>query len=273
MIKYQNKQVTVFESALFRTTSTVVITEDLILVVDPNWLPQEVEEIKRFVAINRKKQPVYSLFTHSDYDHIIGYRAFPEARVIASEAFENNPEKEKSLEGILQFDDEYYIKRNYKIEYPKVDIIINEDGQKLKIGHTTLTFYLAPGHNPDGIFTIIEPLNIWIAGDYLSNEEFPYIYFSTDAYEETLKKVDFILKNHDIKMLIPGHGDIAMSHKEIQKRKIENLLYISDLKEAVKSGNHFDLKKLWKKYQFPRIMTRFHEWNIKLIKKEIEGKN
>jgi glyoxylase-like metal-dependent hydrolase (beta-lactamase superfamily II) len=212
------------------------------------------------------------LFTHSDYDHIIGYGAFPEATVIVSEAFENNPKKEKSLEGILKFDDEYYISRNYKIEYPKGDILVKKDRQQLQIGKTTLTFYLAPGHNPDGIFTIIEPLSIWIAGDYLSNEEFPYIYFSSYDYEKTLVKVDYILNKHNIKMLVPGHGDIAFDNVEIQKRKAENLQYIFDLREAVSAGKQFDLESLLKKYRFPGIMTQFHEGNIKLLKKEIEDK-
>jgi hydroxyacylglutathione hydrolase len=271
MIKFKEGQITVFESALFRTTSTVVINDNLILVVDPNWLPQEVKEIQEFVQANRKNQPLYLLFTHSDYDHIIGYGAFSEAKVIASEAFQNNKEKEKSIDGILQFDDEYYITRDYKIEYPKSDIIVRKDGQKLQIGNTTLTFYLAPGHNPDGFFTIIEPLNIWIAGDYLSNEEFPYIYFSSRDYEQTLKKVDSILETHNINLLIPGHGDIAFDIEEIQKRKTENLQYISDLRASLTEGKNFDLKKLWKKYRFPRIMKRFHEGNVELIKKEIEG--
>ena len=128
-------------------------------------------------------------------------------------------EKEKSLKGIFDFDDEYYISRDYKIEYPKGDILIKEDGQVLKIGKTKLTFYLSPGHNPDGIFTIVEPLNIWIAGDYLSNEEFPYIYFSSFAYEETLRKVETILEKHNIEMLIPGHGDITFSEAEILESK------------------------------------------------------
>jgi len=269
MIKYQDKQVTVFESALFRTTSTVVLTDDLILVVDPNWLPKEVEEIKDFVFSNKANRPLYLLFTHSDYDHIIGYKAFPEAKIIVSKAFQNNPKKQESLEEILNFDDEYYISRNYKIAYPEGDIIIEKDGQKLKIGNTVLSFYLSSGHNPDGIFIIVEPLSIWIAGDYLSNEEFPYIYFSSYAYEETLGKVGAILENHDIKMLIPGHGDITFDTNEILKRRNENMKYISDLRKSLEGGDKFDLERLWKKYRFPRVMTRFHEGNIELMKKEI----
>jgi len=272
MIKFQDRGVTVFESALFRTTSTVLKTNDLILVVDPNWLPNEVAEIQNYVSENRGDLPLFLLFTHSDYDHIIGYNAFPEAQIIVSKAFQNNPKKQESLDGIINFDDEYYISRDYKIEYPKGDIIIEKDGQQLKIGKTILTFYLSPGHNTDGIFTIVEPLNVWISGDYLSNEEFPYIYFSSIAYEETLAKVDAIFERHNIEMLIPGHGDIAFDEKDIKNRRDENLDYVSGLRDAITKGEEYDIEKLWKKYRFPKIMTRFHEGNVELIKKEIEGK-
>ncbi len=273
MIQFQNEYVTVFESALFRTTSTVVITEDLVLVVDPNWLPNEIKEIQQFVAENRKNRSLYLLFTHSDYDHIIGYKAFPEAKVIVSEAFQNNPEKERSLQEIFRFDNEYYITRDYKIEYPIGDLIIKKDYQKITFGKTNLTFYLAPGHNRDGIFTIVEPLNVWISGDYLSNEEFPYIYYSSIEYEKTLGKVENILDKHEIKMLIPGHGDVAFDKAKMLARKNENLEYISELRNSLKSGKKINLEKLWEKYRFPKVMTRFHEANVELMKKEIEGKN
>jgi hydroxyacylglutathione hydrolase len=38
MIQFQDETVAVFQSALFHTTSTVVQTEDAILLVDPTWL-------------------------------------------------------------------------------------------------------------------------------------------------------------------------------------------------------------------------------------------
>ncbi len=269
MIKYQDERITVFESALYRTTSTVVRTDDLTLVVDPNWLPREVEDIQNFVQKIRGSAPLYLLFTHSDYDHIIGYKAFPDARVIVSEAFENNPEKSKSLEDVRRFDDEFYIRRNYEIEYPKGDIIVKNDAQVLQIGNTKMTFFLAPGHTPDGFFTIIEPLNVWIAGDYLSNEEFPFIGDSSLEYEKTLSKVDLIQERFDIKMLIPGHGDIAFDKNEIRKRKNENLDYILKLKVAVERGEDFDLEELWKKYHFPLSMAKIQEENLQLIKKEM----
>ena len=126
-IQYKTPQLTVFESALFRTTSTLIETEEFLLLVDPNWLPKEIENLQQVVKRKQGNKPLYLLFTHSDYDHIIGYRAFDNAQIIASQAFVDNKEKTSILQQIKDWDDENYIKRNYPIEYPTVDIIIKAD--------------------------------------------------------------------------------------------------------------------------------------------------
>ena len=45
-IQFKTPNITVFESALFRTTTTLLETDDLLLLVDPNWLPSEIENIQ-----------------------------------------------------------------------------------------------------------------------------------------------------------------------------------------------------------------------------------
>lgn len=268
-IQFKNANITVFESALFRTTSTLIETADLLLLVDPNWLPSEIENIELAVRLKAGDKPFFLLFTHSDYDHIIGYRAFPTAQVIASQAFVDNQNKSKILQQINDWDDENYIQRPYPIEYPSVDFVVKADGQQLKIGDTALSFYLAPGHNIDGMFTIVEPLGVWIAGDYLSNIEFPYIYHSASAYEDTMSKVATILSNHAIKMLVTGHGDMAFEKSEILKRKEDALKYIENLRFALQNKAPFDFDKLMEAYHFPKIMRQFHDGNVALMKKEM----
>ena len=39
MLHFKNRSITVFQSALYKTTSAVIETKDLVLVTDPNWLP------------------------------------------------------------------------------------------------------------------------------------------------------------------------------------------------------------------------------------------
>ncbi|MCB0706553.1 MAG: MBL fold metallo-hydrolase [Saprospiraceae bacterium] len=268
MLQYRDTQLTIFESALFRTTSTLFQSPDMLLLVDPTWLPQEIVAIKNEVDLIRGKRPLYLLFTHSDYDHIIAWKAFPDAITIASQAFIDNPEKEKQLNQIRKFDDENYITRPYPIAYPVIDIAINQNGQQLKIGNTTLTFYLSPGHNLDGIFTIIEPHGIWIAGDYLSNIEFPYIYHSSIAYEDLLQKVDTFLEKHTFRILVPGHGDHCTEPTEIRRRAKNDLAYIQRLREAIARGETPEPASLYKPILFPQIMHQFHEGNIRLLKEE-----
>ncbi len=269
-IQYKTPNLTVFESALFRTTATVIETEDLILLVDPNWLPSEIENLQQVIKQKQGNKPLYLLFTHSDYDHIIGYRAFEHAQVIASRAFVDNKNKASILQQINDWDDENYIQRDYPIEYPTVDIIIQRDGQQVQIGATTLTFYLASGHNIDGIFTIVKPLGIWIAGDYLSNIEFPYIYHSSYEYEATLAKVQPILAKHVPKILVTGHGDVALTTQEILQRQTDAFAYINALRTSIQEDQPFDFSRLMENYDFPKIMKQFHDGNVALFKKELD---
>lgn len=267
MILFKHKSITVFQSQLFKTTSTVIETEEGLIIVDPNWLPKEVQEIRDYVGQIRGNKPLYLIFTHSDWDHIIGYGAFPDATVIASEEFVNQGKKEQILEEIQHFDHGYYLDRDYPILYPKVDIIIKENLQKIEIGKVTLTFYKAEGHTNDGLFTIIEPLGIWLAGDYLSDIEFPYIYYSSEKYEETLAKCEEIMGRHSISILVPGHGSVTDKIEEIRKRKCESLHYIRELRKAIlnnRNGEH-----LIASYAYPKGMKSFHEANIKLVQKEL----
>ena len=272
-ILFDSPTVRVFQSALFQTNATVVTTDDLVLVVDPNWLPDEIAEIRRFALEKAAAtKPIYLLFTHSDYDHIIGYGAFRDiaAGVIASEAFDESLEKALKLQQIHVFDDEYYIERSYPIEYPSVSDIIRHDGQKWTLGKTELTFFHADGHNADGIFTIVNG-RIWLAGDYLCGVEFPYIYHSSTAYEATLAKIEPILQQFDIQLFVNGHGDIATDHAEIFRRKKDAHEYIEALRTGIREGLRFEFDRYIaaKGYKFPRIMQRFHEGNLNLIRQEI----
>src|SRR5699024_5323086 len=151
-----------------------------------NWLPEEVERIRRYVdSIKNNRKQLYLILTHSDFDHIIGSGAFPEAKVIASRELRENQHKEDVIEEIRQFDQDYYLQRNYTPTYPEVDYVIEEDGQTLDLDTCILTFYQAPGHTSDGIFTVIEPFGIFLAGDYLSDVEFPFITSNYTDYVQT----------------------------------------------------------------------------------------
>ncbi|MCR8844968.1 MBL fold metallo-hydrolase [Paenibacillus sp. SC116] len=269
MIQFQSEHVTVFQSVLYQTTTTVIQTKDMVLLVDLNWLPNEIDEIKHYVDTIKGERDTYLLFTHGDFDHIIGYQAFPYAKVIGSIALAHSSEKEQKLEMIREFDNKHYISRNYPIEFPKVDVVIDKDGQQLRLGDTTLTFYLAPGHTEDGLITIIEPLGIMIAGDYLSNFELPFIYQSAKAYQQTMEKAARIFAEYTIQLLVPGHGHATTDPLEMKRRLDVATDYLERLCQAVTANDEQALDSLYKEHAFLSSFTKYcHEENINIMKRE-----
>lgn len=225
-IQFQNDVITVFESALYRTTSSVIAWGNAVAIIDPNWLPAEIITIRDFVRKKYPRQKQFLLFTHSDYDHILGYGAFPEAEVIAGTDFVNNPSRDTIIQQILDFDDNYYVQRNYPIVYPTADIIIEVYGQNESQDGEKTVFFPSPGHVNNGLITVFPDKKMCFAGDYLSNIEIPMVEHSFVLYEKTLQTFQHVLETYEIQMLVTGHGDAAHGTSEIRKRLNEDLQYI-----------------------------------------------
>ncbi len=269
MIQFQNDLITVFQSELFQTTSTVIQTPDLVLIVDPNWLKGEVERIRDYVAQIRGDRPLYLLFTHSDWDHIIGFNAFPDATTIGSIHMQQRTDPESAVKQIVEFDAKNYITRDYATEFPRLDVAIQEDGQQLCVGGTTLTFYHAWGHIADGLFTIVEEHGILIAGDYLSNVEYPYIYQSSTLYEQTMHRVEQVFAEHNIQLLVPGHGQVTTDREEMIRRQASSLHYIQVLRQAVQDNDYRALDELSASYPYDKGTKNFYKDNVELVKREL----
>jgi hydroxyacylglutathione hydrolase len=269
MIQYQNEYITVFQSSLYQTTSIVLQTEEMVLIVDPNWLPSEIDDIRDYVNSIRGDRNTYLLFTHGDFDHIIGYKAFPGAITIGSKELSSHPHKKQKLSLIQKFDSKHYIQRNYPIEFPEIDVIISEDAQQLIVGDTTLTFYKAPGHTSDGLFTVIEPIGIFIAGDYLSDFELPFIYHSAKEYNQTLNTVQHVFDHHTIKILVPGHGQATMDFDEMKRRLEMATQYLQRLVQAVLTKDESLIAALSNEHGFQSSFTdECHKENVTIIENE-----
>ncbi len=269
-IQLKTKDLVIFESALFRTTTTLVFGEDYLILVDPNWLPVEIQFISDYISLHGKRKHPYLLFTHSDYDHIIGYGKFPDCTTIASQNFVENRKKAFILDQIKIFDDANYIERDYPILYPQIDIVITTNYEQRQIQGETYIFHQAEGHSQDGLLTYQESQGILIAGDYLSNIEFPYVEHSLLKYQQTLDKLETLIAENGVGLLVTGHGDFTKSKSEMLKRIGESRKYLNDLEWAVRSGQSFDLDQLFKRYKFPGIMKKFHEANLKLVQEELQ---
>ena len=260
-IAFVREGVTVFTSALYQTTSTLLETPDAVFVVDPNWLPVEVERIAEYVESIRRKRKLFLIFTHADYDHILGCGAFPGARIIASRTFANLHDKAQKVQDIMDFDARHYITRSYPISFPDVDIAIANDGKSMHFSGHVLTFYQAPGHTPDGLMIVCEPSGVLIAGDYLSDVEFPFVNDSFAGYRRTMAKIDRILHLHKPDLLIPGHGTICSGANEIKSRRDASLEYLDDL--AATTGTvPFPIAKYRSRYPHWEGLRDEHKANL-----------
>ena len=116
------------------------------------------------------------------------------------------------------------------------------------------------------MFTIVEPDGVFIAGDYLSNVEFPFIYSSYNDYVKTLDKAAAILNHYSIAYLIPGHGEVTDSKEEMWERVMFSKNYLTRLFEE---GSELE-EACRKKYLFFEGVKESHLDNIKQAKKERE---
>lgn len=259
-----------FESALYRTTTTLIIGSDYIALIDPNWLPIEIEVIYEQVLLHGEGKQKYLIFTHSDYDHIIAYGRFEGFRCIASGQFVALAEKAKIIKEINDFDDEYYIRRKYPIKYPEIQISIQNDGQSLLLGREEYHFYFTPGHTRDGIAILNKSRGLLIVGDYLSNIEFPFIYDSFHSYQATINKLESIIDENKVQLLIPGHGDFSSNKNEMLHRIKESRDYLSALEEEVLNNKPLNPQSLTNRYGFGEALLKSHRENLKLVKTELE---
>ncbi len=207
MNTFECNQIKIFISSLYQTTSTLWVSGKNILLVDPNWLPSEIDYIRQYLEPFDHSHKQWMLFTHADYDHILGYGAFQPAEVITSQTFASEIDKVKAIQAINDWDSEHYITRSYPIVYPNSSIVIHTD-QELKLDcEFELQLALTPGHTIDGLAAYIPSQKTLIAGDYLSPLEFPFIEDNIESYKRTLLKFETISLQENVEWVIPGHGN------------------------------------------------------------------
>jgi len=260
----------VASSHVQKLQSVVVVTDELLVVVDPGYFADEVEHIQQFAKrFEDGQRQRYLVLTHSDFDHIVGAHAFPGYTVLAASTWDEVNEQ-RAIEQIQRFDSEFYADRPWSGAMRRVVIQqFVDDGDRLG----QLTFYHASGHTADGLVTVVN--RVAIVGDYLSAVEFPFIYTSYVAYQNTLSHIRDVLKADDIDCVVTQHGPSADTPAEIERRLTlseDYILRIDQLvqrgirerllvDEIVRNGAHFQYDGA----PIPVGIQRFHENNIRLV--------
>lgn len=231
--------VTVQTSRLWKTNSTVITgigdNAKATIVVDPGWFPDEIEDLRRIAVATPPGRATHVLFTHGDHDHVVAWDDFDGAQLIAhpDAARRDASEVERQVAGL---DKRRETIRARPYRYPPVAAFPTAVPEYLDLGGERALFFPAPGHQPDGLFTVLPERRVLIAGDYLSDEEFPFIYHSLPEYRSTLLLARELCSRYGITMEVPGHGQVATTPEEIEYRISTDLDCLDRLEAGVKAA-------------------------------------
>jgi len=263
-------------SELWNTNSTVITgigrEAKATIVVDPGWFPGEIAELQAAVATTPPGRATHVLFTHGDFDHVVAWEAFPGATLIAhAEAAKRDAaEVERQVEDLDRRNGTLRL-RTYR--YPPATAFLSPTPGSLDLGGETALLFAAPGHQPDGLFTVLPDRHVLVAGDYLSDEEFPFIFHSLPHYKSTLHLARELCKRYGIEKEVPGHGQIATTTDEIEYRISTDLDYLDRLETGVKQaradglGVEEAVKRL-SDFEFrgqPITQVKAHTDNVRLL--------
>ncbi|HNR07444.1 MAG TPA: MBL fold metallo-hydrolase [Saprospiraceae bacterium] len=257
-------QYRIFQSCFWQLNSVVYHENKTVLCWDPAYSAAEIERIRAAMDPSGIVDH-YLLYTHGDYDHIAGDSAFTGPLRVGSFGMAERRDKAEALGLIEAVDHEYYVRRDFPPRFPKLDIKVEDKGPSTqRLSDVEVHFFPAPGHTADGLFTLIPSMGLWIAGDYLSDIEFPFV---TDlgAYAQTLETASRILEDFPIEVMVPGHGNVALRRAEILDRIERSKAYLGSLEgsERIKPW-----QESWGTSPFYSFLDKMHEKNIQQVRSQ-----
>jgi hydroxyacylglutathione hydrolase len=224
------------ESRLFRMNSVVLEGDGQVAIVDPGILPSEIDDIARAVE-DLGADRATLLFTHGDWDHVLGRDAWPAAATLAHGALAEDVAR--NLESIRA--EAQRVAADAGERWPRVFEPFRPDVAASGRLETRLAGWDAvcrdaPGHSPSMLSVHVPALRLLIAGDMLSDIELPILNQPVALYRSTLAGLLPLARGGAIETLIPGHGAVARTRDEAVERIRRDLRYLDDLDREVRGA-------------------------------------
>ena len=279
--------VRLWSSHVWQTRSARITTPRGVVLIDPTYFPDEIDNIFRDADHVLRDRPAerrerLAVYTHSDWDHVVAAPRLESWRQVAHRRVAEKPEpaKRKIVEEIAAFDRAWYVLRD-RWAYPRIDVPVGDD-EAIDLAGEPARAIWTPGHTEDAMALILVERGVMIAGDLLSALEFPFVYHSVRAYRQTLDRVANLIDEHAVRCVIPGHGPIAADPAEIQRRLDDDRRYLADLGrtafQAVQRGeiDAAGVRSVASEIGFrgqavPASQGSFHVANIELAMRELAG--
>ena len=200
-----HEDVVVVESALWRTTCTLIRDGDEGFLVDSPVLPQELELLPALAE--QSGFPVSGLLvTHADFDHLLGRLAFPGAAVAVAEttAARLRAHPGEAQRQLRELDKRFYLERPTPLSLGQVEALPVPG--YCGLGQYELELHPADGHTVDGMAIWAPWLGLLVCGDYLSPIEIPTPQAGIETYLATLGRLEPLLERAS--QVVPGHGGV-----------------------------------------------------------------
>ena len=215
-----------FESALWQTSSLLLVAEGEAVVIDPGISREEVSALAER-AEQLSARVTHVLATHADWDHLCGIAAFPDAiaamGVLTAQTVASGAPAELIARRAIEHELEV-------AGAPRVDLAL-APGVAHRLGPFTVETIALAGHTADGVGFRVRSLDVLAVGDHLSTLEFPFV-SDTAAYRFTLAGLVDLIHHDRPAQVVSGHGP-AVSGTEALAIAEADLAYLRALRDAV----------------------------------------
>lgn len=228
-----DRGILVRQSRAYAMNSVVLTDPEHTLIVDPGVLPSELDDLARETA--RHFTEAHTLiFTHGDWDHVLGRPWWPRAATLAHDRF---AEEIRRKSASIRSEAEAQAAREGESWERGFDPFVPDEAVSglrfTKLGPWRVVFRDAFGHSPSMLTIHLPERRLLIAADLLSDIEIPMIEDSWQAYRRTLAELEPLAAHGAIETVIPGHGSIARDAGEVMRRLRKDLDYLDELVRRV----------------------------------------
>jgi glyoxylase-like metal-dependent hydrolase (beta-lactamase superfamily II) len=221
------KTATWWPSVLWQTTTLSLVNDGERLLVDPGIAPWEVREAAR-------EGVAHVLITHADWDHVMGIGLLPDATVYATSTAAERIRSGEARASVERLSRQFTLPLE-GLDGLRVDELLVPAPDETAVGPWTAVCHPAPGHTPDGVATWLPEEQLLVAGDYLSQNEIPFIYDSAWSYRETLSMLAGLIERERPDHVVVGHGS-PHDADEALRVAVEDMAYVERVVGFAEAG-------------------------------------
>ena len=210
-------------------------TGEGLVLVDTPTMPEDISHWKDFVDHVKTGKVEAIIATHHHFDHILGNNRIGGRVVMQEKAFEAMYRDGETLRET--FGTNLPDMTQEKIDFVRSEPLVSPnitfgDRMSLRLGNLTLTLFRVGGHTTGSLCVYVEEDKVLLTGDNVTGGTHPF-----RGHADHIEWIRALkgLKNLEIEVIIPGHGEIC--GKQELDRHIEyltRLWYVTE--ELVKKG-------------------------------------